>query len=177
MTSNEPWARTERLELRRWAPEHLAELRALAVLPEIVRYVGDGRPWSESTVTTRHREVLEHWRRQGFGWLAAHDGTGAFVGLVAVTRRSGEDSGIGVPAVEVGYWVVPGAWGRGYGTEATGAVVAEVFARGHADLLVARYDPANTASGRLLAKLSFTPHHVVDGERPLAYTVLARPDR
>ncbi|MDU0288368.1 GNAT family N-acetyltransferase [Saccharothrix longispora] len=172
MIPNSPWVRTERLELRRWAPEHLEGLRALAALPEVVRYVGDGTPWDDATVAAKHEAALEHWRRSGFGWLAVHDASGASVGLVSVNERSVGESGIGVPAVEIGYWVAPAAWGCGYGTEAAGVVVDELFARGLADRLVARHDRANTASGRLLGKLGFVPHHAVGA---LVYSVLERP--
>ncbi len=177
MSTIEPWARTERLELRRWTSSHLAELSALAVLPEIVRYVGDGTPWSGETVAAKHAAAIEHWRRSGFGWLAAHDADGAFVGLVALNERSAEESGLDVPAVEVGYWIAPPWWGRGYATEATAAAVTALFDRGLADVLVARHYAANTASGRLLEKLSFVPHHTSTGDRPLVYSVLRRPDR
>ncbi|MGM1061714.1 GNAT family N-acetyltransferase [Saccharothrix sp. Mg75] len=167
-----PWLRTERLELRRWAPEHREGLRALAALPEVVRYVGDGTPWDDATVSTKHQSALEHWRRCGYGWLSMHDRSGAAVGLVSVNERSSGESGVGVPAVELGYWVAPAAWGCGYASEATRAVVAEVFARGFAERLVARHLDANTASGRLLEKLGFVRHHVVDG---LVYSVLEGP--
>jgi RimJ/RimL family protein N-acetyltransferase len=55
---------------------------------------------------------------------------------------------------ELGYWLTPDAWGRGYATEAGRAVLAmapslgvrRVHARHHAD---------NAASGRVLRKLGF----------------------
>ena len=55
---------------------------------------------------------------------------------------------------EVGYWLTPDAWGRGYATEAARAVldmapalgIREVFARHYVD---------NPASGRVLRKLGF----------------------
>ena len=175
MPTNEPWARTERLELRRWTPEHLPELSALAVLPEIVRHVGDGTPWSVATVTAKHEAALGHWRRRGFGWLAVHDQAGAFVGLVSVNERSAEESGIAVPAVEIGYWIAPQWWGRGYATEATATTVDQLFARDMADTLLARHRTANTASGRLLGKLGFLPHHTTADT--LVHSLLTRPDR
>lgn len=172
---DEPWLTTERLTLHRWADGHHADLAALAALPEVVRHVGDGTPWSAVTVAAKHEAALGHWRRFGFGWLAVRDRGGEFVGLVSANHRTAEESGVGGPAVEIGYWVAPPAWGRGYATEATGAVVAALFARGLANRLVARHYEANTASGRLLEKLSFTRHHVEGDERPLVWSVLDRP--
>lgn len=174
----DPWATTDRLTLHRWQPVHLAELGALAVLPEIVRFVGDGSPWTPETVTAKHLATLDHWRRHDFGWLAVYDRPGAFVGLVSLTRRGATDSGVGRPAVEIGYWITPARWGRGYATEASRAATREVFARGHADLITARHLVDNPASGRLLDKLSFVRHGVTTtGDRPTYVSVLARPAR
>jgi [ribosomal protein S5]-alanine N-acetyltransferase len=149
--------RTERLRLCRWTEERLADLAAMAALPEVVRYVGDGRPWSEELVRDKHEAALEHWRRYGFGWLAVFDTE--FAGLVALTRRS--ELGVGRPAVELGFWIVPSRWGRGYATEAAAAALTMVF--DHTDLVVTRHQPANTASARMVAGLGFERHGAVGG--------------
>lgn len=58
---------------------------------------------------------------------------------------------------ELGYWVTPDAWGRGYATEAGEAVIA--IARHALGLrrLEAFHFVDNPASGRVLAKLGFRP--------------------
>ncbi|HXH14674.1 MAG TPA: GNAT family N-acetyltransferase [Sphingomonas sp.] len=60
-------------------------------------------------------------------------------------------------AREIGYWLTPEAWGRGYATEAGQAVVA--MARHALGLrrLTAAHFVDNPASGRVLAKLGFRP--------------------
>ncbi|GAA3846293.1 GNAT family N-acetyltransferase [Saccharothrix violaceirubra] len=168
------WLSTERLTLHRWTGADRNDLAALAALPEVVRHVGDGTPWSAELVSGKHDAALAHWAEHGFGRLAVRDRAGAFVGLVSANRRTAEESHVDGPAVEIGYWVAPSAWGRGYATEMTSAVVAELFARDRADRLMARHFAANTVSGRLLDKLGFTRHHVVDG---LVWSVLDRPAR
>jgi len=69
--------------------------------------------------------------------------------------------GIGIRAAddahELGYWLTPEAWGRGYATEAGEAVIA--MARHALGLrrLDAFHFVDNPASGRVLAKLGFRP--------------------
>jgi RimJ/RimL family protein N-acetyltransferase len=81
--------------------------------------------------------------------IVAHDrGVPALVGGIGIHVDEG---------AELGYWITPEAWGRGYATEAGRAVIA--MAR-HA--LPIRWIKAwqfadNPASARVLAKLGFRP--------------------
>lgn len=81
-------------------------------------------------------------------WFIAED-SGESVGLF-VSARHGD-------AVEIGYWVAPEVWGQGVaGTMLDAGIrtVAAVFGPG---TLVARIDPANVASARLVQRRGF--HH------------------
>ena len=55
--------------------------------------------------------------------------------------------------VELGWMLMPTAWGQGYGTEAGSAVRDEAFRRLELESIVAVHHPANTASGRIMEKL------------------------
>lgn len=55
--------------------------------------------------------------------------------------------------VEIGYVLEPGAWGRGYATEATAALIQWTFARTPVAEVIAQIDPANRASLRVAAKV------------------------
>ncbi|WP_326946819.1 GNAT family N-acetyltransferase [Amycolatopsis sp. NBC_01307] len=78
--------------------------------------------------------------------------------------------------MELGWWIAQPCWGRGYATEATTAVRDHLFVSGFADRLLAIYEPANAASGRVVAKLGFAPHStfLVAGRRQQR-AVLHRP--
>lgn len=166
--------KTERLTLHPWADEYFDAMFELAQLPETVRYVGTGKPWTREYAEERHRMTLEHWASHGFGWYAVFDGS--FAGLVSLVRRNATESGLGVPAVEMGWWITPPNWGRGYATEATAAVRDHVFEAGFTDMLMAVFELENTASGRVVEKLGFTPHSkfTLDG-RVEQRAVLPRP--
>ena len=56
---------------------------------------------------------------------------------------------------ELGYWVVPSHWGRGYATEAARAVVAAARYSLPIDRLVSGHFTDNPASGAVLRKLGF----------------------
>jgi ribosomal-protein-alanine N-acetyltransferase len=167
---------TERLTLHAWSEAFFDDLFALAQLPDTVRYVGTGEPWSREYTLAKHRATLAHWAEHGFGWFAVSAAPGSFDGVVSLVCRDNIESGLGHPAVEMGWWIAPSGWGRGYATEATAAVRDHVFASGFADRLLAVYEPANAASGRVVEKLGFTPHSTftLDGRREQR-AVLNRP--
>ena len=57
---------------------------------------------------------------------------------------------------EIGYWIAREFWGRGYATEAAGAVLRIARALGHTRLTAGHFAD-NPASGRVLRKLGFVP--------------------
>lgn len=167
---------TERLTLHEWAEEYFDGLFAMAQIPDTVRYVGTGKPWTHEYTLAKHQATLTHWNNHGFGWFAVSAAPGSFDGVVSLVSRSATESGLGFPAVEMGWWIAPSGWGRGYATEATTAVRDHVFSAGLADRLMAVYEPANKASARVVEKLGFTPHSrfTLDG-RVEQRAVLDRP--
>ena len=57
---------------------------------------------------------------------------------------------------ELGYWITPDAWGRGYATEAGAAVLRAAKAAGVRRVTAGHFID-NPASGRVLRKLGFRP--------------------
>ncbi len=55
--------------------------------------------------------------------------------------------------VEIGWWLVPPAWGRGLATEGARALRDEGFRRVGLERIVGRFQPANAASGRIMEKI------------------------
>jgi RimJ/RimL family protein N-acetyltransferase len=64
---------------------------------------------------------------------------------------------------DLGYWLSPRAWGKGYGAEAVGAVVGFAFEAVGLACVRAAYAADNPRSGRLLERLGF--RSVGDGLR------------
>jgi len=116
-------------------------------------------PWAEGFPLPSVRGALER--------IVAGEGTGfslqPFFAYVIVRRADGRavgDAGFHGPPgesgeVEIGYALVPAARGTGLASEATGLLVDWARAQPGVRRVVARVDPANVPSRRLLERLGF----------------------
>ena len=113
---------TERLELRWLTPADVDDLVALDADPEVMRYLTGGVPTRRETV---ERNLLDGCDREaGYGrWAATEKGSGAFVGWFALSRPAGTPPG----EAELGYRLRRAAWGRGYATEGSRALLHKAF--------------------------------------------------
>jgi RimJ/RimL family protein N-acetyltransferase len=134
---------TDRLLLRPFTRGDAPAVHAYAGDPEVVRYMDWGpnaRPETEAFLAEAVRPA------PGVHPFAV-DLDGAVIGAVELRVTSEVHS-----RAEFGYVLARSAWGRGYATEAAGAVLAHAF--GHLGLhrVAATCDPANTGSRRVLEK-------------------------
>jgi RimJ/RimL family protein N-acetyltransferase len=136
--------RTARLHLEPWSDEASDLLGQLARTPAVVRYIGDGRPWSDARIADVVDLAQRHWASNGFGWRLARE-SGTPVGFIAL-GYAGQGAGIAADEYEIGWWLAPSAWGRGLAREGATAVRDEAFTRVGAPSIVARIQPANAAS-------------------------------
>jgi RimJ/RimL family protein N-acetyltransferase len=139
--------RTQRLFLRPAWPEDAPEL-ARAIGQEAVVRMLARVPWPY------HEEHARTWieaPRDPYlpSLLITVPGEGGrIVGCVGLHEDGGQ--------VEVGYWIEPGSWGRGYATEALGGLLALARLSGHRRI-VSRHAADNPASARVLRKAGFRP--------------------
>jgi len=97
--------------------------------PEVMRFIGDGRPGDRATARTSLERIRSRWVADGFGQLTIERREdGRFLGRtgVLVWDRSrwapSTRAAAGANAeIEVGWGLVRDAWGRGYATEAARA--------------------------------------------------------
>jgi RimJ/RimL family protein N-acetyltransferase len=139
---------TTRLRLRPFSASDLDDLARLNAEPEVVRYLGTGKPldraqtWRQIALFMGHREI------RGYTALAIEDrATGEFLG------RSGPWYPEGWPMLEVGWVVAPARQGQGIATEAGRASLDWCFAHLGVDRVCSIIDPANVASARVGEKL------------------------
>lgn len=147
---------TPRLVLRRFTPDDLDELVALDSDPAVMRYINGGRP------TTREEmrdDYLPWWLayydrgdRWGF-WAAIERETGRFLGWFHL-RPNDEDEAHADPddEPELGYRLHRDAWGRGFATEGSRALVDKAFTELGARRVYATAMYANPASWRVMEK-------------------------
>ena len=132
-------------------------LFSMASNPEVVRWVGDGKPWSRDHFDRRFTQALHATGSQRPDVQRSFIGTDEDrhpVGLLSLIRRSDH--------IEVGYWVHPEHWGHRYAGELL------LHAQQHAAALplAAQVYRANTASRRVLERAGFT---LVDDGEPMIF--------
>lgn len=102
-------------------------------------------------------EDVAHWARCGFGrWLLRHDGEP--VGAVKVAHCTVA----GRPEVELGYALVPEAWGLGYATEAGSGAMAFARENTRLDSIIAYALASNEGSFAVMRRLGFTYERDLD---------------
>lgn len=144
--------KTERLVLRESESRDRAAFIELFASPEVGTYLGGPRPRAEL-----ERSVPEvPGRRPG---LFVIELDGAMIGTVELNRRDAErrshvrpDAG----EAELGYLLLPEAWGRGYAAEACAAALDWFADALPGEPVVLCTQTANDRSMRLAAKLGFT---------------------
>jgi RimJ/RimL family protein N-acetyltransferase len=148
---------TERLVLRPVTAQDHAGLLAHWTAPDVRRFLFDGAILSPAEITGAIADSMRDFATAGYGlWLIREaDGT-ELVGAAGL--RPLEDLGL-----EVHYSLAPGAWGKGYATEAARVLVE--YALGPLGLpeVLAEVDEGNVASVAVVDRIGMTPFEVVPG--------------
>ncbi|HSD77661.1 MAG TPA: GNAT family N-acetyltransferase [Solirubrobacteraceae bacterium] len=149
---------TPRLLLRPWRPEaDLDPLAALCADPEVMRHIGTGRTLTGPEAGALLAAIVRHWEAHGYGLWAVevkqHAGgrPGEAVGFAGLAIPSFLPAVL--PAVECGWRLARGWWGRGLATEAGRASVAWGWERLGLQRLLAIVAPGNDRSVRVAEKL------------------------
>ena len=140
---------TERLVLRRFTTDDVDNLVELDSDPDVMHYINGGKPTPRTEVEDDILPAfLAYYQRfEGFGfWAAIEKSTGEFLGWFHFRPKESE----GDP--ELGYRLRRSAWGKGYATEGSLALVHKAFADLGVERLFAETMVVNTASRRVMEK-------------------------
>jgi RimJ/RimL family protein N-acetyltransferase len=139
---------TERLKLRRFTPDDVDNLVELDSDPQVMRYITGGRATPREEI--ERLELPAFLRRSdGYGfWAAVEKSTGEFIGWFHLRPR--EDGAADEP--ELGYRLRRSAWGKGYATEGSRALIERAFADLGARRVWAETMVVHTASHRVMEK-------------------------
>jgi [ribosomal protein S5]-alanine N-acetyltransferase len=138
---------TERLILRKFAPDDLPRLVEMRADPEVNRYLGGSRLQNPEAVAQRMRFYIDCYEKFGFGMSAMiWKETGEIIGWSGLQPL--EDSG----EIEVGYGMIKKFWGRGIGCECARAWLRYGFEKAGLERIVAVAFPANAGSRRIMEK-------------------------
>ncbi|HEX4884184.1 MAG TPA: GNAT family N-acetyltransferase [Casimicrobiaceae bacterium] len=140
---------TPRLALREFTRDDVDALLALDSDPRVMRYIGDGSTATRADVERGiDRTLARYAAHPGTGvWHASRRDDGRFVGWVSL-KHAGES-----PDIEVGYRLLPEAWGLGFATELARAMLARGFDELRLDRVIGITHPENAASQRVLLKV------------------------
>lgn len=140
---------TDRLTAERLREDHLADLVALHLDPEVSRYLGGVR---QPEVTKTYLDVnMAHWERHGFGLWALHTKDGAFAGRAGIRHLLVDD----IDEIEIAYAFKRSLWGRGYASEIATAMTQIGLSRLALPSLIGVVYVGNVASRRVLENSNY----------------------
>ena len=141
---------TDRLYLRRLTVEDADNLSELDSDPEVMRYINGGKPTEYEAIRDLFlpRMLRYYERYEGYGfWAAIEKATGEFLGWYHF--RPAPDN---PDHVELGYRLRRAAWGKGYATEGSRALVRKGFTELGTQRVTAHTLAENAGSRRVLEK-------------------------
>jgi RimJ/RimL family protein N-acetyltransferase len=142
---------TERLILRQFTPDDVDNLFELDRDPEVMRYLTGGpntpRDEIEREYIPAYLSYYERFAGYGF-WAAVEKATGDFLGWFHF--RPGPDDPLDQP--ELGYRLRKSAWGKGYATEGSRALIAKGFSELGVQRVIASTYQDNAGSRRVMEK-------------------------
>jgi len=140
---------TNRLILRELNENDAKDMYLLNADPEVIRYTGDD-PFESVDAARIFLMNYSDYVRNGMGrWAVIEKENQRIIGWCGLKRH---DDGM----VDLGYRFLKSAWGKGYATESSLGCLIYGFQTLQLPQIIARVDPANIASVRVIEKLGFS---------------------
>ena len=158
---------TERLLLRRFTEADVDDLFELDSDPAVMRYINGGEPTPRAEI---EKDILPAFLEfydqfEGFGfWAAIEKSTGEFLGWFHFRPKEGA----ALDEPELGFRLRKSAWGKGFATEGSSALIRKGFTEFGVRRVVAETMVVNTASRRVMEKAGLEFEHIFDGEWPIS---------
>jgi [ribosomal protein S5]-alanine N-acetyltransferase len=157
---------TERLRLRRFTSDDVGNVLQLTSDAEVMRYIGDGATDDREAAKNRLNRFMSHYKKYpGLGfWAAEQKPKHKFIGWLALKYipKSVE--------VEIGYLFRKSAWGHGFATEGTRALLAYGFEDVGLNRIVAVANIDNKASQNVMKKIGMRDRGIAHYyDRDVAY--------
>lgn len=143
--------KSERLQLRAWAPTDLDDLVGLNSEPEVYELLG-GPTLADGSAAALKR-YTDHFSREGWGMWRIEDVLGQFVGLAGLQHV--RPSLPVAPAVEAVWRFTRSAWGLGYASEAVKIILEALHPSFKFDEVVALIALPNVRSAKTAVRVGF----------------------
>jgi RimJ/RimL family protein N-acetyltransferase len=148
---------TERLKLRQYTIEDTDAVARMIGDAEVMKFLGgqtQTKPWE---IWRSLAATLGHWVMRGYGSYAVEEKAGG-----KVVGRIGLLNPVGWPALELAWTLERAGWGKGYATEAAGAVGRVAVKHLKPERLISLIHPENRASQRVAERLGATHESTTD---------------
>ncbi len=156
---------TDRLEFREWHLQDLDRFHVICSDPRVMRYVGDGRVWSQEQTSQFIQAATKMLRNCGYcQWALIHKANRQLIGYCGLAKSD--------ELPEIGWRLSPEYWGQGLATEAAQAVLNHGLLAIGCSQIIATVQAENTASIRVIEKLGMSPSRRMDrmGREVVVYT-------
>ncbi len=145
-----PILRTSRLILRQIDEEDLQDIYHGLSHPDVIRFYGVQFETMEAT-----KEQLKWYRsleskRTGLWWAVCDQQTGRFLGAAGFNDWKQEEN-----TAEIGFWLLPEKWGKGYNREVLQSIIEYAFTAMNLRQINAYVEVGNHKSIRSLLHHSF----------------------
>ena len=112
-----PWLETLRLAMREFVPDDFDDLYRLDRDPRVMKYI-TGKPATREETQATVRRITRYYRLYPDlgAWYTVRRDTGKFIGWFSL-KYAGKS-----PDIEIGYRLLPEAWGQGFATEGATAM-------------------------------------------------------
>ncbi|MFZ0036647.1 MAG: GNAT family N-acetyltransferase [Candidatus Acidiferrales bacterium] len=145
---------TARTRLTPWHSDDWRALHAIAREPEVMRYITNGAPWTETQTQEFVARQLRHFSERTYClWKLNVKSDGASESDRNVDGLCGIQPLVETDEIEIGWWLAQRHWGKGIASEAAHAAARDAFERVGLDRLVAVAVKENAASLRIMEKL------------------------
>lgn len=161
--------KTERLGLRNWQTKDIAPAKKMNCNNSVMEFFPS--LWSQKQTEDFIQRMRKHFRKHEFCYFAVDElETGKFIGFIGLMHQT--YTTLFTPFVDVGWRLIPEAWGKGFATEGAKACLDYAFTKLKLKEVYAIAPELNLKSQRVMGKLgmhkySNFSHPKIDIENPL----------
>jgi len=144
---------TDRLSLRPWKLEDLPDLQQLCSDPVVMEHFP--HTLNEAETKAFLKRLMDEYSKRGYTYFRAErKDTNAFIGFVGLAYQDYESPC--TPNVDIGWRLLPEAWGKGFATEGARFCLNYAFEVLKLDRVVAVCTKGNTNSERVMERIGMT---------------------
>jgi RimJ/RimL family protein N-acetyltransferase len=168
---------TERLRLHPWTTAFTPALARVNADPEAMRFLTGGLPMSYAETEVQSAYLAAHWNEFGFGlWAVEVRASGEVIGFTGLAHPRWFPEL--ADQVEVGWRLLPSAWGHGYATEAGAEALRTAFEDLGLERVISVIDRANARSVAVARRLGLELERIAaHPERPGDVAIYATTQR